>query len=96
MKGISFGVTVTGSLSIEVRILTGDAKSAAKAVGLINTQLPALTQQLSQMGLAGAAKTVSITSDGATIKATVSLTEAEIRSLVGLLGGLAGLGGGTP
>jgi hypothetical protein len=96
MKGVSFGATLTSSLRLEVRILTGDAKSAAKAVGLINTQLPALTQQLSQMGLGGAAKTISITSDGATIKATVSLTEGEIRSLAGLLGGLTGLGGGTP
>jgi len=91
MKGVSFGATLSSSLRLEVRILVGDAASATKAVGLINTQLPAVTQQLGQMGLASAAKSVSVVADGATIKASVSLTEAEIKSLIALLGGLGGV-----
>lgn len=95
-KTISLGMNFTADLSLAARLGTDADASAGKLVGMVQAQLPQITQAAGQIGLTKAAKSLSVTQDGAMVKMGLTLTEAELMSLVNLAKSFGGMGGGNP
>jgi hypothetical protein len=96
LVGVSVGATLSDRLAIEVKALTATEASAQVLDDQLAGVLPKVTQGLSGIGLDGAAGTVQIDRDGANVRATISLTEAEIRTVVDVVGGAIGMAFGAP
>jgi hypothetical protein len=82
-------------MAIAVRVDTNSEDSAAKAVAMIQGQLPQVSGPMSQFGLSKAAKSITVVQEKAAFKLGVTLTEAEINALLNLASGFTG-GGATP
>jgi hypothetical protein len=76
--------------------LTDSAADATKIVGLAQGSMGQMTQALGSMGLAKAAKSITVTADAATVKMGVTMTEAELTAIMGLAQQFGGMGGGNP
>lgn len=98
-KTVSLGVNFTADLGLALKVGTDADASASKAVGMIQAQLPQVVQMAGGIGLTKAAKSITVVADGPAMKMGLTLTEAELMSLVNLaqqFGGMAGGGGKTP
>lgn len=92
-KTVSLGVNFTADLGLALKVGTDADASAAKAVAMVQSQLPQVTQGAGAVGLSKAAKTLTVVQDGAAVKIGLTLTEAELMSLMNLaqqFGGMAG------
>ncbi len=85
-ESVGGGVNFTADLGMFLRVVSNNEEGAKKAVGMIQAQLGQLTGAMQQMGLTKAAKSLSVSQDKATIKFALTLTEAEINSLMALAG----------
>lgn len=92
---VSIGANFTADLGIGLRLDASSEDAARKMVGLIQGQLGQLTAALGQLGLTKAAKSLAVSADKAAVKASVTITGAEIDTLVKMAGAFGG-GGGTP
>ncbi len=95
-KTVSAGFNFSADLAIALKLGTDSADSAAKAVAMIQGQLPQAVAGLSQVGLSKAAKSLSATQSGAFVDIAVKMTEAELMSLVTLAKSMGGMGGSNP
>ena len=93
-KTVSAGFNFTADLGIAFKLGTDSATSAAKALAMIQGQLPQITSGLSQFGLSKAAKSLTVTQDAAAVNIAVTMTEAELMSLVKLAQQFGAMGGG--
>ncbi|HVK77630.1 MAG TPA: hypothetical protein VM734_30205 [Kofleriaceae bacterium] len=89
---IAAGANFTKDLGLLLRINSTSEDAAAKAVGMIQGSLGQATSTLGTIGLGKAAKSIQVSQDKASIKMAITLTEAELDSLLSL----AGVGGGAP
>jgi hypothetical protein len=96
VKTVSLGVNYSADLAIGLRVLTDSAADATKIVGLAQGSMGQMTQALGSMGLAKAAKSITVTADAATVKMGVTMTEAELTAIMGLAQQFGGMGGGNP
>jgi hypothetical protein len=96
VKSVSGGLNFTKDLAIAVRVNATNETGARKATEMINAAMGQATSTMGTIGLAKAAKSISVVQDKAAIKMGVTLTEAEINALMGLAGMGAGMGGGAP
>ncbi|KAB2895172.1 MAG: hypothetical protein F9K40_16245 [Kofleriaceae bacterium] len=94
-NSVSAGANFTANLALAVRVDTKDEAGAKKAVEMIQAQLGQVTAGLGQIGLSKAAKSITVVQDKAALKMGITVTEAEINTLVGMAGMFAG-GGATP
>jgi hypothetical protein len=95
VNSVSAGVNFTKDLGIAVRADTASESGARKAIEMINGALAQATSTMGTIGLGKAAKSITVVQDKAAIKVGLTLTEAEINSLMGLAG-LAGAGSQPP
>ncbi len=84
---VSVGVNFTADIGTALRIVTDSSATAGKMVGMIQGQLGQLPQLAGQFGLAKAAKSLTVAQDNANVNISLTLTEAELQSLMNL-GGL--------
>jgi len=99
VDSVSGGVSFTADLAMSVRLNSNTEDAAKKAVAQINAALPQVTQGMGQIGLNKAAKSISVSQDAKSVKMSLTITEAELTSLMGMMGGaLSGsaTGGSTP
>lgn len=94
-NSVSGGLNFTADLAIKLRVDTNSADAAKKMVDMIQGQLGQGVQMMSGMGLAKAAKSISVTQDKAAINMAIAFTEAEINTIVGMAGAFGG-GGSAP
>ncbi|HUQ08444.1 MAG TPA: hypothetical protein VM261_38400 [Kofleriaceae bacterium] len=94
-KTVAVEFNFTADLAMNLEVGTDTADSAAKAVAMVQSQLPQLTSGLSQFGLSKAAKSVMVKQDAATFSISATLTQAELMSLVALAQQFGG-GGASP
>ena len=88
---VSVGVNFTADIATALKIVTDSDASAGKAVTMMQAQLAQVGQFAGQMGLGKAAKSLLVSQDKAAVNISLTLTEAELQSLLNL----AGLGGAT-
>jgi hypothetical protein len=97
LEGISLGASLSSSLAIEVKIVNGSDASATAMLDQLNKVLPQVVPALGNLGLQAAAKTLTIDKDGPVVRGAITLTQAELASLAGLLqSSLGGLNFGGP
>lgn len=92
-KTVALGVNYSADLAIGLRVGTANDADAGKLVGLVQAQLPQVVQGLDSIGLKKAGKSITIGQDAATVKMSVTLTEAELTSLMGLAKQMGAMGG---
>lgn len=95
-NSVSAGVNFTADMAIALRVDSNSEDGAQKAVDMIQGQLGQVTGPMSQMGLGKAAKSIRVSRDKAAIKMAITLTEAEINSLVAMAGMFGGGGQAAP
>ncbi len=93
-KTVAFGMNFTADLSLAIKVGTNSADSAKKTVAMIQGQLPQAIQGMSQFGLGAAAKSILVVQDAAFVKLGVTVTQAEVMSIMALAKQFTG--GGTP
>jgi len=93
-NSISAGLNFTADLAMAMRMESADEEGAKKTVAMIQAALGQATGMMGQIGLSKAAKSLTVVQDKMSIKIGLTLTEAEINSLIGLAG-MAGMGGGS-
>ena len=93
-KTVSVGVNFTADLGLGLKVLTDADASAAKAVAMVQSQLPQVTQGAGAIGLTKAAKSLTIVQDGAAVKIGLTLSEAELMSLMNLAQQFDNIAGG--
>ena len=97
VDSVSGGMSFTADLSLSLRLNSNSEDAAKKAVAQINAALPQVTQGLGQVGMNKAAKSISVTQDVKSVKMSVTVTAAELQSLMGMMGGaLGGSATGAP
>ena len=89
---VSISASFTADLAMGLRVTTDSEASAQKAVGMIQGQLAQVVQMAGSMGLTKAAKSMMVTADKAVIKMSMTITAAELQSVMNL----AGVGGAAP
>jgi hypothetical protein len=96
-KTVAVELNFTADLAMNFEVGTDSADSAAKAVAMVQGQLPQITQGMQQFGLTKAAKSVLVKQDAAAFSISARLTEAEIMSLFAVAKqfGMGGGGGGA-
>jgi hypothetical protein len=103
--GLSIGVTFAARARLDVRAVAADAAGAAAVERAIRGQLRELHAWLTKGGLGHAARTVRITRRGRAVRATATLSAAELTALATAVVGLAassvtfhdeGTAGGAP
>lgn len=94
-NSVSGGMNFSANLAMAVRVDSNSEDGAKKMVSMIQTQLAQVTGTLGQIGLTKAAKSITVVQDKAAIKLGITLTEAEINSLIAMAGMFAGGGGGA-
>lgn len=92
-KTVSLGVNFTADLAMAMRLGTDAEASAAKLVGMVQAQLPQISQAAGSIGLSKAAKSFTVGQDKALVNISLTLTEAELMSLVNLAKQFGGMGG---
>jgi hypothetical protein len=92
-NSVSAGANFTADLALSARVESNNEEGAKKAVAMIQGQLAQVTGAMSQFGLAKAAKSMMVSQDKASIKMSITLTEAELNSIFNLAMGMAGGGG---
>lgn len=92
-KTVALGVNYSADLAIGLRVGTESDADAGKLVGLVQAQLPQAVQALDSIGLKKAGKSITVGQDAATMKMSVTLTEAELTSLMGLAKQMGAMGG---
>lgn len=92
---VSIGVNFTADIKTALRIVTDSAASAANVVTMAQGQLAQVAQMAGTFGLAKAAKSLLVSQDAANVNISLTLTEAELQSLM-KLGGLAGAAAASP
>ncbi|MBK9033936.1 MAG: hypothetical protein IPL61_22160 [Myxococcales bacterium] len=95
-KTVAAGINFTSDLGIAFDIGTDADASAAKVVGLVQAQLPQITQGLGTVGLSKAGKSFTVKQVGPSVKMAVTLTEAELMALMNLAKQFGAMGGGNP
>ncbi len=95
-KTISMGINFTADLGLAMKLGTDAEASAGKLVGMVQAQLPQISQGAGAIGLTKAAKSLTVTQDGAAVKMALTLSEAELMSLVNLAKQFGGGMGGNP
>lgn len=95
-KTVSLGANFTADLGLAMQLGTDADATAAKLVGMVQAQLPQISQGAGAIGLTKAAKSLTVTQDGANVKMALTMTEAELMSLVNLAKQFGGMGGGNP
>jgi hypothetical protein len=93
-NSVSAGANFTADLALSARVESNNEDGAKKAVAMIQGQLAQVTGAMSQFGLAKAAKSLMVSQDKASIRMSITLTEAELNSIFSLAQGMAGGGGG--
>lgn len=93
-KTVSAGMNFTADLAFELKLGTDSVDSAAKAVAMIQGQLPQVVSAFGQIGLNKAAKSIAVSQDGAFVNASIKMTEAELMSIVTMMQQFGGMGGG--
>lgn len=63
---------------------------------MVQAQLPQISQGAGAIGLTKAAKSLTVTQDGAAVKMALTMTEAELMALVNLAKQFGGGMGGNP
>ncbi len=96
INSVSGGLNFTKDLAIGLRIDSSNENGARKAIEMINGGLAQATSTMGTIGLSKAAKSITVAQDKAAIKVGMTLTEAEINSLMGLAGMFGGGGGAPP
>lgn len=96
VNSVSGGLNFTKDLAIALRINSANENGAKKAIEMINGGLAQATSTMGTIGLSKAAKSITVAQDKASIKVGMTLTEAEINSLMGLAGMFGGGGGSAP
>lgn len=92
-NSVSAGINFTADMAIALRVDSNSEDGAQKAVDMIQGSLGQVTAPMGQMGLAKAAKSIRVSRDKAAIKMAITLTEAEINSLIAMAGMFGGGGG---
>jgi hypothetical protein len=96
-KTVSFVANFTADLAVALKVGTNSADAAKKAVALAQGQLSQVVTGLSQFGMAAAAKSITVTQDAEFVKMGVTVTEAEVMTIMtmakGMMGGMGGMGG---
>lgn len=95
-NSVSGGVNFTKDLALTMRVDSNSEDSAKKMVAMIQGQLGQVAGPMGQIGLTKAAKSITVVQDKAAIKLGITLTEAEINSLIAMAGMFSGGGGGAP
>jgi hypothetical protein len=90
VKSVSGGLNFTKDLAIAFRVNATNENGAKKAAEMINAAMGQATSTMGTIGLAKAAKSISVVQDKAAIKMGMTLTEAEINALLGLAGMMGG------
>lgn len=83
-KTVALGVNYSADLAIGLRVATESEADATKMVGMIQSQLPQVVSALDSIGLKKASKSVTIGQDAANVKMAVTVTEAELTTIMGL------------
>ncbi len=83
---VAAGVNFTADLGIGIRLMTDSDASAGKVVTMAQAGMAAVSQQAGQMGFGKAAKSLTVTQDKAMVKVGLTVTEAELQTLMGLAG----------
>jgi hypothetical protein len=83
---VSVGVNFTADIAAGLKIVTDSEATAQKAVGLIQGQLAQVSQMAGTIGLAKAAKSLLVAQDKATVNLNFTLSEAELQSIMNLVG----------
>ena len=97
LTGASIGATLSADLALDLKVLTASEAAATKLKTGIDQMVPMLTSELQKIGLTAAAKSLIVDKDGPTIHASITVTEAELKSLVAMMGGaLGGMNFGGP
>ncbi|MCE9574151.1 MAG: hypothetical protein K8W52_13475 [Deltaproteobacteria bacterium] len=94
-KTVSFGVNLTADLAIALKVGTNSAAAAKKAVETFQGQLVQVTQMMGQFGLSAAAKSILVVNEGVYLKMGVTVSEAEINTIMGMAKGMMGGAGGS-
>jgi hypothetical protein len=95
-KTVSVGANFTADLGLAMQLGTDADATAAKLVGMVQAQLPQISQGAGAIGLTKAAKSLTVTQDGASVKMALTMTEAELMALMNLAKQFGGMGGGNP
>jgi hypothetical protein len=78
-------------------VITASEAAATKLKAGIDQMVPMVTGELQKIGLGAAAKSLAVDKDGPTIHASITVTEAELKTLVQMMGGaLGGMNFGGP
>ena len=81
---------------IALKVGTNSADAAKKTVAMVQGQLAQVTAPMAQFGLAAAAKSITVTQDAAFVKMGVTVTEAELNTIMTMAKGMmGGMGGST-
>ena len=94
-NSVSGGMNFSANLALAVRVDSNSEDGAKKAVEMIQGQLSQAVGTLSQIGLSKAAKSITVVQEKAAFKVAITLTEAEINSLIAMAGMFTG-GGQQP
>ena len=93
LEGLSLGASLSSSLTVEIKIVNGSDAAATSMLDQLQKVLPQVTPALGNLGLSAAAKTLTVDKDGPIVRAAITLTQAELTTLAGLL--QSSLGGMT-
>jgi hypothetical protein len=83
---VAVGVNFTADIATALKIVTDSEATAQKAVGMIQGQLAQVSQMAGTIGLSKAAKSLLVSQDKAAVNISVTLTEAELTSIMNLAG----------
>ncbi len=85
LAALTLGISAGADLAVQVRLRFVDAAAASKLDTLIAAALPQVRQAVAGYGLAGAVDSISVARDGDRLELGVSVPQAELTTLVGLL-----------
>lgn len=87
---VAVGVNFTADISTALKIITDSEATAQKAVAMIQGQLAQVSQAAGTFGLAKAAKSLMVSQDKTAVNISVTISEAELNSIMNLAGVSAG------
>lgn len=91
---VAFGANFNADIGIGLRIVTDADATAGKMVAMIQQAMGMAVQQAQQVGLGKVAKSLTVGQDKALVKIGLTLTEADLNTIMNLVGMAAG--GGKP
>lgn len=83
-KTVGFGLTLTADVAASVKVGMATADAAKQTVAMVQSSLAQVSQSMGTFGLAKAAKSLLVTQDGAFVNLSVTITEAELTSIMNL------------